>query len=458
MLLCMTMTGFAQEAVTPPADLATQDYTLGGYMMYYENDTQKQEAINKTVQVGFSGNDVYINGLSYYMGDAGWIKGTLNADKTAVTIATPQYWGAYMGQYPIYFQAMLFDGTSTSFPATVEWGYDATTGNFSIPETFYYYEVDGITENASWYNLFGYMSLVKGTAPEPELVQLPEDITPVEYQFSAYDNYNQENVSRNILVGIKDNDIYVNGVCSILPDAWIKGTLSEGQATFAANQYLGKIQDYVFYFSPDADVVFTTTDKGNTITAEAYTVTFNGNPYDEYTNILVKRVVEQAGTPANPNIVAVGKDRSGYDRIAFDIPLTDTDGNAMVTSKLFYQMFIDINGTVSEMVFKKDNYQSLSEDMTVIPYVLQDDWDFFPNSVYLYDDYSQWSKVGMQTIYAGGGEIRKSDIVWFDMSSTGINTVKADRGASMVYDLQGRRVAQPTKGLYIVNGRKVVMK
>ena len=27
-----------------------------------------------------------------------------------------------------------------------------------------------------------------------------------------------------------------------------------------------------------------------------------------------------------------------------------------------------------------------------------------------------------------------------------------------VYDLQGRRVAQPTKGLYIVNGRKVVIK
>jgi hypothetical protein len=27
-----------------------------------------------------------------------------------------------------------------------------------------------------------------------------------------------------------------------------------------------------------------------------------------------------------------------------------------------------------------------------------------------------------------------------------------------VYDLQGRKVAQPTKGLYIVNGKKVVIK
>ena len=30
--------------------------------------------------------------------------------------------------------------------------------------------------------------------------------------------------------------------------------------------------------------------------------------------------------------------------------------------------------------------------------------------------------------------------------------------AAAVYDLQGRRVAQPTKGLYIVNGKKVVIK
>jgi uncharacterized protein YlzI (FlbEa/FlbD family) len=27
-----------------------------------------------------------------------------------------------------------------------------------------------------------------------------------------------------------------------------------------------------------------------------------------------------------------------------------------------------------------------------------------------------------------------------------------------MYDLQGRRVAQPTKGLYIVNGKKYIVK
>ena len=44
--------------------------------------------------------------------------------------------------------------------------------------------------------------------------------------------------------------------------------------------------------------------------------------------------------------------------------------------------------------------------------------------------------------------------------TTGISTVKTtvDTKDAAVYDLQGRRVMQPTKGLFIVNGKKVVIK
>ena len=48
----------------------------------------------------------------------------------------------------------------------------------------------------------------------------------------------------------------------------------------------------------------------------------------------------------------------------------------------------------------------------------------------------------------------------FDGNTTGIDAtlVNSEKVNSVVYDLQGRRVAQPTKGLYIVNGKKVVIK
>ena len=43
---------------------------------------------------------------------------------------------------------------------------------------------------------------------------------------------------------------------------------------------------------------------------------------------------------------------------------------------------------------------------------------------------------------------------------TGIASVNQNdnQNENRYYDLQGRRVAQPTKGIYILNGRKVVIK
>jgi len=61
--------------------------------------------------------------------------------------------------------------------------------------------------------------------------------------------------------------------------------------------------------------------------------------------------------------------------------------------------------------------------------------------------------------YSGGGSSAPS-FFGFDSNTTGIDAtlVNSEKVNSVVYDLQGRKVAQPTKGLYIVNGKKVVIK
>ena len=45
-------------------------------------------------------------------------------------------------------------------------------------------------------------------------------------------------------------------------------------------------------------------------------------------------------------------------------------------------------------------------------------------------------------------------------TTTGISIVEVRNNSTenVCYDLAGRRIAQPAKGLYIVNGRKVVVK
>lgn len=53
----------------------------------------------------------------------------------------------------------------------------------------------------------------------------------------------------------------------------------------------------------------------------------------------------------------------------------------------------------------------------------------------------------------------RAGFIFEDENVTGITSVaKQTTNSISYYDLQGRRVAQPTKGLYIVNGKKVIIK
>ena len=66
----------------------------------------------------------------------------------------------------------------------------------------------------------------------------------------------------------------------------------------------------------------------------------------------------------------------------------------------------------------------------------------------------------LQTTYNVAAEGARLVMVFADDETTGIADVrgKMEDGRSGYFDLQGRPVAQPTKGLYIVNGKKVVIK
>jgi len=67
----------------------------------------------------------------------------------------------------------------------------------------------------------------------------------------------------------------------------------------------------------------------------------------------------------------------------------------------------------------------------------------------------------------GGDANQTEDLVFEDgkqyndpskQTVVGITDVRSNESANRYFDLQGRRVAQPAKGLYIVNGKKVVLK
>ena len=67
---------------------------------------------------------------------------------------------------------------------------------------------------------------------------------------------------------------------------------------------------------------------------------------------------------------------------------------------------------------------------------------------------------GKAYLDASGAGARSLTIVFDDDDVTGVNEVRSQKEdvRSEWFDLQGRKVAQPAKGLYIVNGKKVVIK
>ena len=63
------------------------------------------------------------------------------------------------------------------------------------------------------------------------------------------------------------------------------------------------------------------------------------------------------------------------------------------------------------------------------------------------------------TVAGVGGEVKANVIsLDFDDMATGIINLYDNHNDNRVYDLSGRQVAQPRKGIYIVNGKKVIIK
>ena len=85
--------------------------------------------------------------------------------------------------------------------------------------------------------------------------------------------------------------------------------------------------------------------------------------------------------------------------------------------------------------------------------------------------YSQSNGVGFYKLSSTGtiginkaylvydGAVGARSFFTFEETATGIemNKIGGNEGNDKVYDLQGRRVANPSNGIYIVNGKKVIM-
>ena len=144
--------------------------------------------------------------------------------------------------------------------------------------------------------------------------------------------------------------------------------------------------------------------------------------------------------------------------VIFNVPLVDVDGNPLVADKLSFQFFTDVEGTVSPLTFKTAEYSKLTEDMSIIPYGFTEDYDFYDGQIYLNMDYSDWNRIGIKSIYEGGGETNETEIQWLVIKeyTTGIEALDNAQSTTdgELFDLQGRRAVKSAKGLLIKQTRQ----
>ena len=168
----------------------------------------------------------------------------------------------------------------------------------------------------------------------------------------------------------------------------------------------------------------------------------------------------------------------GYSTFDFKLPTTDVDGNMIDPECLSYSIFTD-----DDQIFTFDpavyTYDDLTEPITEVPYWLYASGvDFHKGYVYFYRTNAQGfepmftRRIGIQAIYtvdvpesegapAKVPVVNKSNIVYYELPTTAIETVKAELDVNApVYNIMGQKMNAKSlpAGIYIQNGKKFIVK
>lgn len=301
--------------------------------------------------------------------------------------------------------------------------------------------------------------------------ELPIDVRPEAYNLimDGTSGYEME-------VGIDGDKIYLVGINSGLVDGTLIGTIKDNTATFPAGQFLGidevnmtlayafpctieeVYDDYYeeYMDSPvlkEGDITMAFDPATRTLTctdgiAFGYTSTGSGIEYAPYiANFIITKPDATAAPSINkPEILLFWPEEDGYEaEILFQISNISGGVNIIPEEDIYYRIYLD--GDLFE--FMDDEY-AIAESTTIIPYTFNNDEDIF------YDGYadvviypSGFKTIGVQAVYMKDGEVlAESEITTYDADS--IKAVSLEGAKTLAwYDLSGRRVASPAKGLYI---------
>ncbi len=429
----------------PEGDLVIYNRSGSAYYPFfgYIYETDVNFAIGKVV---FGANNkVYMKNVVTQYSTNTWIEGTLNG--SVISFEFPQTALDLDGEYYYFQYGSLDEETMAIIPSDkpLSLNYDLQSGNITTSEGSDFesgqtmvalVDEDGYIAGYCDWNI----TMKKNT---DTLVEAPEGLQTATYSISAAD-YSGSLVQ----VGFKDNDVYVQGLDVNLPDTWVKGTISGNKVIFKNNQYIGpdevagyhqymcaaKIEQvydeyygeyYDEYELIDSDIEFSYDAATKSLSGSSFFLINAGTETVNYQAIMqeasISPFVEVAATPAAPTDLVLNEYGweyyflgYGWGEFDFSIPTQDVNGNFILPEKISYQLYAKVNGEVMPITLSNNDYMYFEEPMTEVPYDYLDGYDIggSGSSRYLYYYIIGPEAYGLQTIYRGAGEERRSEIAW----------------------------------------------
>ena len=214
----------------------------------------------------------------------------------------------------------------------------------------------------------------------------------------------------------------------------------------------------------------TTWDRGNTPDNSGYDWVIEEVPF------LPVGVNTRAGYGTLYSPVALEQSHSGTNRIkAYTgavadgvLKLTPVEGTIPQNTPVIFQyltgeekgnVFLPVTGDVDNAAYANNDlagqFVTTAKGANASIYTLQNGSKGIGMYKYIGDNIPGFRAYLPYTAPAGGNALR----MVFDDVTTGIEGIEVnDGGKTAIYDLSGRRVSRMTKGLYIVNGKKVFIK
>lgn len=338
------------------------------------------------------------------------------------------------------------------------------------------------TEAGEWYGYGDYIQ--QYTVFDQQPVAPKDESKATQMSITYYDSGQRYGrVKKAVREG---NDIYIAGLNENIPSGWAKGTISGNKATFSGHQYMGldTVTASYAFFEPVSHSMVWDSEIGDSIEnltlADAITFDYDAdkgtlstdstfvanqgykmfNQVFTYDGATIEPWTEKAATPLAVDASTMSympySEEYGYGLLAFAPSEFDADGYILDANKLYYSIYLDDD----VLTIDPEDYALFPYETTEIPFTYSDMLDFvnYAGMWQVYTFVTGIDRIGVQMIYKGGGEVRKSAITYIsttdeDLSAVS-NVAQTGKVAGVTYtDLSGRRVSRPGKGLFIQTTR-----